>query len=190
MILLLRADASDEQVADLRARLDEFGFESSRLDDIRGRALEAHGEHGDELLALRDHPAVESLLANEAAPAAEERLWPHGALQISILLVLLLALLLALTAVAPAGLSDRAELDSQPPDGAVEWYLRPLAAFLHAVPAPIGGIAVLLFWAGLLLWPFIDRGGVQGSRRTQLLVRFLGALILAAMIGLALFPLP
>ena len=59
MILLLRHDASDADITELGQRLDELGFESSRLDGVRGRALEVRGEHVHELIALRSHPAVE-----------------------------------------------------------------------------------------------------------------------------------
>ncbi|MHC4940051.1 MAG: hypothetical protein ACYTHK_13870 [Planctomycetota bacterium] len=192
MILLLRHDAPDELIADLRKQLDELGFESTRLDDVRGKALEAHGEHVDELLALSDHPAVQELLANEATRSVDEPLWPHGVLQISILLVLLLALLLVLIAVAPAGLGGRAELGAVPPEHASEWYVRPLAAFLRTIPAPLGGIALLLLWLGLVFWPFVDRGrgGAQTSRRSRLLIRIMGVLFILTMLGFALLPQP
>jgi len=192
VILLLRHDASDSEIADLRKRLDELGFESTRLDDERGRALEAHGHHVHDLVAVRDHPAVVDLLATEARGETEESLWPHGALQIAILFVLLLAVLLVLVAVRPAGLADRADLGAVAPEGASEWYLRPLAAFLRTIPAPFAGIAVLLLWIGFLFWPFMDRRRQPGARaiRIALLVRVMGVLLIALMIVFALLPLP
>ena len=192
MIILLRHDASDTEIAELRQQLGELGFESSRLDDARGRALEAHGHHVQELLALLSHPAVEDLLASETKATDEEPLWPHGALQLSILLFLILAVLLVLVAVAPAGLGDRADLGAIPPDGASEWYMRPLATFLHTFPPVVGGILVLLLWIGLVFWPFLDRERGDGprARRIALLVRIMGALLIVAMIVFALVPLP
>ena len=136
MILLLRHDASDADVANLRQRLDELGFESSRLDDARGRALEAHGEHLHELATLRSHPAVEDLLASEPATGEVEPLWPHGVLQLSILLTLIGVVLLVLLAIAPAGLGDRADLTTLPQTEASDWYAVGVSlGFL--VPLPI-----------------------------------------------------
>jgi len=192
VIILLRHGASDADIADLRQRLGELGFESSRLDDVRGRAVEAHGHHVQELLALLSHPAVEELLASETTVSDEEPLWPHGVLQISILLILILVVLIVLLAVAPAGLGDRADLGAIPPEGASEWYMRPLATFLNTFPPVVGGILVLLLWIGLVFWPFLDRerGSDPRSRRTILLVRIMGALLIASMIAFALIPLP
>ena len=192
MIILLRHAASDAEIADLRQHLGELGFESSRLDDARGRALEAHGHHVQELLALLSHPAVEDLLASETKASDEEPLWPHGALQISIIFVLIVAALLVLIAVAPAGLGDRADLGAIPPAGASEWYMRPLATFLKMFPPVLGGILVLLLWIGLVFWPFLDRKRESGprARRIALLVRIMGALLIVVMIALALVPIP
>jgi quinol-cytochrome oxidoreductase complex cytochrome b subunit len=190
VIILLRHGASDAEVAELRERLGELGFESSRLDDARGRALEAHGHHVQELLALRNHPAVVDLLASETTTSDEEPLWPHGVLQISILLVLIIVALLILIAVAPAGLADKADLGSIAPEGASEWYLRPLAKFLHTFTPMFGGILVLLLWIGLVFWPFLDRDHGDGprSRRIALMVRIMGVLLIVAMLTFALLP--
>lgn len=192
MILLLRNEASEGEIADLRKRLDELGFESTRLDDVRGRAFEAHGPHIHDLIALRDHPAVADMLAEETRDEAEESLWPHGVLQIFILFVLLLVVLLVLIALFPAGLSDRADLGAPAPGGASEWYLRPLAAFLRTFGAPFGGFAVLLLWIGFLAWPFLDRRREPGprARRIALLVRIMGSLLIVLMLLFALLPLP
>jgi hypothetical protein len=188
VILLLRHDASDADVANLRQRLDELGFESSRLDDARGRALEAHGEHLHELATLRSHPAVEDLLASEPATGEVEPLWPHGVLQLSILLTLIGVVLLVLLAIAPAGLGDRADLTTLPQTEASEWYLRPLATLLHTIPSPVGGIVVLLLWIGLVFWPFLDRP--REPRRHALLIRIMGIVLIVALITFALIPLP
>jgi len=190
VILLLRHDATDADIAELGERLGELGFESSRLDGERGRALEVRGDHVEELIALRDHAAVEGLLANEAVSGRDEPLWPHGTLQVLILLVLIIAALLVLVAVAPAGLGDRADLGAVPPEAASEWYMRPLAAFLDTFPPPLGGILVLVLWIGLIAWPFLDRKRSPDarSRRDALLIRVMGALLIIAMVVLALVP--
>lgn len=192
MIILLRHDASDADISELRQRLVELGFESSRLDDARGRALEAHGHAVQELLALRSHPAVAELLANETAVSDEEPLWPHGVLQLSILLILIVVALLVLVAVAPAGLADQADLGAAAPRGASEWYMRPLATFLDLFPPIVGGILVLLLWVGLVFWPFLDRKREDDprSRRIERLVRIMGVLLFLAMITFALLPHP
>jgi len=190
VILLLRHEATDTEIAELGQRLDELGFESSRLDGALGRALEVRGDHVQELIALRSHPAVEGLLANEAVSGRDEPLWPHGVLQVLILLVVIIAALLVLVAVAPAGLGDRADLGAIPPEAASEWYMRPLAAFLGVFPAPLGGILVLVLWIGLITWPFLDRKRAPDtrSRRDALLIRIMGALLILAMVVLALVP--
>ena len=190
MILLLRHEATDADVTDLRERLGELGFESSRLDGEQGRALEVRGDHVQELVALRSHRAVEGLLANEAISGRDEPLWPHGMLQLLMLLVVIVAALLVLTAVAPAGLEERADLGAAPPAEGSEWYMRPLAAFLRVFPAPLGGILVLVLWTGLIAWPFLDRKREPDTRarRDALLVRIMGALLIVLMIVFALIP--
>ncbi|MHC4953604.1 MAG: hypothetical protein ACYTGZ_06920 [Planctomycetota bacterium] len=192
MILLLRHDATDDDIADLRQRLDEMGFETARLDGARGRALEARGERVRRLLALRDHAAVDDLFSNQVLAGSDEPLWPHGAFELAILFVVLLAVLLLLVGVAPAGLGDRADLAAVPPEAASEWYMRPLAAFLRVFPGMLGGTLVLVLWLGLIAWPFLDRRRLRAARssRSILLVRIMGALLIAAMIVLALMPLP
>jgi cytochrome b6-f complex subunit 4 len=190
VILLLRHDATDGAIADLRQRLDGLGFECSRLDGARGRALQAQGSDVRKLLPLRDHPAVEDLLSNQVTLGSDEPLWPHGSLQLLILLVVIGAVLLVLVAVAPAGLGDAADPGAGAPAGGSEWYMRPLAAFLRLFPAPLGGILVLVLWIGLIAWPFLDRQRAVDarSRRVSLLVRVMGALLILAMIALALGP--
>ena len=190
MILLLRHEATDAEISELGQKLAALGFESSRLDGEQGRALEVRGDQVPELIALRDHPAVEGLLANEAVSGRDEPLWPHGALQLLILLVLIIAALLILVGVAPAGLGDRADLGAIPPEAASEWYMRPLAAFLNVFPPPLGGILVLVLWIGLIAWPFMDRKRSPGKRahRDALLIRVMGALLILAMVVLALVP--
>ena len=167
-----------------------MGFETARLDGARGRALEARGDHVRKLLALRNHAAVDDLFSDQVQAGSDEPIWPHGAFELSILLVVIVAALLILVAVVPAGLGDRADLGAVPPDAASEWYMRPLAAFLRVFPGLLGGILVLVLWLGLIIWPFLDRRRLRAarSRRSILMVRIMGALLIASMIALALLP--
>lgn len=181
MIVLVRHDAAPETVEELLKKVRAMGLEPLPLDGRKGRAFEVVGGERGRVLALRDAPGVAEILTRRVALAGGEPVWPHFALRVTALLVGLLAVLVLLTAWFPPGLGDAAERTHGP--GAVEWYLRPLDAFLALFPAGlrwIGGSLFLLFWLSVIFWPFVDRADTRtpGGRRIARLVRVLGVLLL------------
>jgi quinol-cytochrome oxidoreductase complex cytochrome b subunit len=191
MILLLRADSDAATEARLLDAIRALGLEAAPLDETKGRALEIIGDDPSRAFTLRTDPAVERILTRREVQEGTEPLWPHGAVQIGILFLLLFTAIMLLTAFAPPGLGDQAEIGSYSDRPSYEWYLRPLAAFLRLFEsAPwLGGTLVLVLWLGLALWPFIDRLRTSSPRRV-LLVRILGVLLIALALVLALKPLP
>jgi len=193
MIVLLRSDVDDAQVQDLHDRIAGLGFQVMRLDEGKGGAFEVTGLVTSPVLAFRHHPAVADILTRRRPVEGDEPLWPHGVLKIGMLLLFLLAVMLLLTGFFPPGLGDQAEATATAPSVTLEWYLRPLAAFLDLFPshpAWIGGTLVLVLWLGLLLWPFLDRTDPSAPRghRTLLMLRVMGVLLILVAVALAFLP--
>lgn len=182
MIILLSADVSPAQVEAITGRVRELGLDVAPLDDRRGRAFEVIGEDPGAVLELRGSPGVAGIMTRRTPLDKGEPLWPHFALRLSILALLLLTVLVLLTAYAPPGLADKAGPD-QPP--AMEWHLRPLAGFMRLL-GPLGGTAVLFFWLVFLFWPFLDHADERtpGGRRTARIIRLAGVALLIFVIVL------
>jgi hypothetical protein len=185
MILLIRHDATEAQVAAIGKSIADRGLRLIPLEGEKGRAFEVEGESLGGVLSLRTAPGVAEVLTRRRSLAAGEPLWPHFALRLGALLLLLLALLVLLAAFLPIGLSDVAGTPG--PSVAVEWYLRPLAGFVGLFPERLqwlGGLLLFAFWAGLFAWPFLDRA--LPPRHAVLLVRVLGIAMLLLAVALAL----
>jgi hypothetical protein len=179
VIVLLRHGADAGDVRELVDAVRALGLEVVPLDDRKGRGFEILGTDRGKVLALRDSPAVAEILTRRTALAGGEPLWPHFALRLAVLGLLLLSAVLLVAAWLPPRLADAA-----PGTGAtgVDWYLRPLDAFLAFFPGgwrPLGGTLFLLFWVLFIFWPFLDRSAA-GSR-TAKLVRMMGVLLLLFM---------
>lgn len=183
MIVLLKDDATPAAVRAVAEKIRAMGLEPVPLDDVKGKAFEVLGDERSRVLALAHDEGVLEILTRRMPLEGGEPVWPHFALRVGILSVLLVAALLLLTAFLPPGLSDPAPKATSGP-GHVEWYLRPaegLFRFLHPLPHWVGGTIVLLFGFALLLLPWIDRGGE--SRRARLLsvgVKTVGLAVLVA----------
>lgn len=193
MIVLLQEGARPEDVERLTKAIRELGLDAVPLDAERGRALEVLGGDPGRVLGLGGEPAVDTILTRRTALMGGEPLWPHTALRVGILAILLFVALLLLSAFLPAGLGDApatalADGDSPP---AVEWYLRPLAWICGMTGESgqrIGGTLVLLFWLGIFLLPFLDRGsGKTPSGRVR--VRVLRGAVLAILVLFVLLSL-
>jgi quinol-cytochrome oxidoreductase complex cytochrome b subunit len=183
MIILLSADVRPDQVEAITGRVRELGLDLAPLDDRRGRAFEVIGEDPGAVLELRRAPGIAGIMTRRTPLDRGEPLWPHFALRLSILALLLVTALVLLTAYAPPGLADKAGPD-QPP--AMEWHLRPLAGFMRLLPGAIGGTAVLLAWLLFLAWPFLDRAdeNTPAGRRTARIIRAAGVALLVFVIVL------
>lgn len=183
MIILLSADVRTEEIEAITGRVRELGLDVAPLDDRRGRAFEVIGDDPGAVLELRRAPGVARIMTRRTPLDRGEPLWPHFALRLSILTLLLVTVLVLLTAYAPPGLADKAGPD-QPP--ATEWHLRPLAGFLKLLPGMLGGFAVLLAWLLFLAWPFLDRAdeSTPAGRRTARIVRAAGVALLIFVIVL------
>ena len=79
-----------------------LGLEAAPLDETKGRALEIIGDDPSKAFSLRTDPAVERILTRREVQEGTEPLWPHGAVQIGILLLLLMTAILLLTAAGAA----------------------------------------------------------------------------------------
>jgi quinol-cytochrome oxidoreductase complex cytochrome b subunit len=183
MIILLNADVAPEEIEAITGRVRELGLDVAPLDDRRGRAFEVIGEDPGAVLQLRHEPGVARIMTRRTPLDRGEPLWPHFALRLSILSLLLVIALVLLTAYAPPGLGDKAGPD-QPP--VTEWHLRPLAGFLRLLPGLLGGTAVLLAWLLFLFWPFLDRADEStfAGRRTARIIRAAGVALLVFVIVL------
>jgi hypothetical protein len=186
MILLLRDGADQAAVVDLLERLQGLGLEAVPLDSLKGRAFEILGEDRGRALQLRDAPAVAEILTRRTALVGGEPLWPHFALRLGILALLLVVALLLLAAFFPPGLGDAARPDSPPVAHGVEWYMRPAAGLVGLFPEGlrwIAGLAGLALWALLIGWPFLDRAASRtpGARAT---LRALGVGVALAILAL------
>lgn len=186
MIVLLRPDADAAAAEGVAQALRRLGLDPVPLDDVRGRAFEVGGDPTGRVLELRRIPGVEEVLTRRTPLEGGEPLWPHFALRLASVALVLLAVLLLLSAFTPPALGDRAV----PDDGAsraVEWYLRPLAGLLARFPGA-GRPLVGLFWLLFFLWPFLDRAdpATPGGRRLVLAMRVMGAALVVLLLVLAL----
>jgi quinol-cytochrome oxidoreductase complex cytochrome b subunit len=154
MIVLLTTDADDAARAALLTRARELELELTPLEGSKGLAYEVLGAGRGRALELRGAPAVAEILTRRKALSGGEPLWPHFVLRLSILAILAVAALALLAVVWPPPLGS--PLDGAPTITAVEWYLRPPAALVDALPS-LGPVLAALFWLVLLLWPFLDR---------------------------------
>ncbi len=193
MIILLDHAAAPAEVKSLTEAIRALGLDAVPLEDNRGQALEVLGADPGRVMELAEAPGVASILTRRTALEGGEPLWPHGALRIAILAILLFVLLMLLSAFLPPGLGDPAgsQTGALDPTHDVEWYLRPLAWVYRLsgdVGRRIGGTAVLLFWVVLFLLPWIDRGSLDTPRRQWVnrIVRGLGFAVLAMFVLLAL----
>ena len=193
MIILLDHAARPDEVQGLTEAIRALGLDAVPLQDTRGRALEVLGGDPGRVLELADAPGVASILTRRTALEGGEPLWPHVAIRVAILAVLLFVALMLLSAFLPPGLGDPAgsETGALDPTHDVEWYLRPLAWVYRLsgdVGRRVGGTAVLLFWVVLFLLPWIDRGKLDRPRGQWVnrIVRGLGFAVLAMFVLLAL----
>jgi quinol-cytochrome oxidoreductase complex cytochrome b subunit len=190
VILLVRPDADELTIAGLARSVAEMELTLRPIDGAKGRAFEVMGAERGRVLALRGAPGVEEILTRRWSLEAGEPVWPHVTMRLTILLLLLVAVLTLLTAFSPPGLGDAAEAHA-PGTGEVEWYLRPLASILSLFPGAarwIGGVLVLLSWAVLLFWPFLDRAdpATPRGRRAVLLMRVMGIALILLVVVLGL----
>ncbi|MHC5211104.1 MAG: hypothetical protein ACYTG2_10335 [Planctomycetota bacterium] len=189
MIVLLQTDADRATIEALMARLSDLGLEAAMLDGSKGRALEILGDDRGRALALRGAPGVREILTRRLPLEGGEPIWPHFALRLGILSLLLLTVLVLLTAWFPPGLGDAAHPDTPRAGHAVEWYLRPAAGLVALAPegAPwIAGVIGFLLWGLLLVWPFLDGSSSKPSAGFVML-RFVGALVALGVVLLGVF---
>jgi quinol-cytochrome oxidoreductase complex cytochrome b subunit len=193
VILLLRHDATPAQAAALAAAVKGLGLDVVPLDEGKGRAFEVVGGDPSPVLALASQPGVEEILTRRTPIVGGDPLWPHFALRVGILAVLLTTALALLAAFLPVGLGDPAEVGAREAAGRPEWYLRPLDRLLSLVPAglaPAGGALVAVVCLLVLLWPFLDRGdpATPRGRSVSRLLRAAGAAILVGIALLGVLP--
>ncbi|GEM_PF-6720290 len=155
MIVLLSPTAD---AATIEAALDkaaQLGLHMIALDDKAGRGFEAVGPGRGRALELRGVPGVAEILTRRVAISGGEPLWPHGALRIGWMTMVVLALLVLLAAWFPPSLGDPAS-GGETILPVAEWYLRLPELALEMAPSATP-ILMPLFWVVLLFWPFIDR---------------------------------
>lgn len=186
MIVLLRPGAAAADVHEFVEAVRARGLEVVPLDDRKGRGFEILGADRGKVLALRDSPAVAEILTRRTALTGGEPVWPHFFLRVAVLGLCLAAAVLLVAAFLPPRLGDPAPGTG---GGGVDWYLRPLDAFLAFFPGgwrALGGTLFLLFWALFILWPFVDRAdtGTVAGHRVARLVRIMGVLLLVLMVAL------
>lgn len=106
------------------------------------------------------------------------------------------ALLVAVAAIWPSGLGNKADpLAPAPPGIRPEWYFLSLFQALKMMPARIGvfegeKVAVVLFGLGACFWlfvPFLDRRSARGERSPFFTI--VGVLVLTFMVGMTLLSL-
>jgi quinol-cytochrome oxidoreductase complex cytochrome b subunit len=190
VIVLVRQDADELTIAGLVRSVAELGLTLRPIDGPKGRAFEVVGAERGRVMALRGAPGVEEILTRRWSLAAGEPVWPHVTMRLMILLLLLVVALALLAAFCPPGLGDPAESHAAG-TGEVEWYLRPLEAFLSLFPGAVrwlGGVLVLFSWVVLLIWPFLDRAdpATPRGRRAILLMRIMGVALIVLVVILGL----
>jgi quinol-cytochrome oxidoreductase complex cytochrome b subunit len=186
MIILLRSDASDADVRDVTEAVRALGLGTAPLDDVRGSALEIVGPDPSRVLGLRGHRGIAEILTRRTPLAGGEPIWPHFALRLAILALLLLSAIALLSAFAPPGLDDRANPALAPGPPLVEWYLRPLEGLVRLAGPVSARVIVACFWILFFAWPFLDRAdpATPRGRRTLLALRLLGIALLALLVAL------
>jgi len=187
MIVLMSPTAD---AATIQAALDkaaQLGLHMIALDGATGRGFEAIGKGRGRALELRGVPGVAEILTRRVAISGGEPLWPHGALRIGLMTLVVLALLVLLAAWFPPGLGDPAS-SGETIVPVAEWYLRLPELALGMAPS-VTPYLLPLFWVVLLFWPFIDRfdprsvGGRAAHRGLRLAV--LALLLLIAWLAVA-----
>lgn len=165
MIVLLQPTVSAEGAHAIAERIRALGLQVIPLDDAKGRALEVLGEERGKVLTL-DEPGIREVLTRRVPLVGGEPVWPHFALRLGILAILVVSTLLVLTAFLPPGLGDPATHE-RAAAAPLEWYLRPAGALLARTPGSlgwIGGTAILALGLVLLFLPWIDRGDASKPR--------------------------
>jgi len=190
MIVLVRKDADADAVESLVKSIQALGLDVVPLDERKGRGFEVVGGDRGSVLELRDSPAVDEILTRRMALHGGEPLWPHFALRVGVLFLLLLIALVLLSAFAPPGLSDRALHGSAAPEQ-VEWFLRPLAGLSDLFPARLSavwGSLFLAYWLAFIFWPFLDRSDktTPSGRRGARLVFWMGVALYTMLIVLGI----
>lgn len=159
MIVLLKPGTTPEVAHAIADKIRGFGLQAVPLDDAKGRAFEVLGEERGQVLTLVGEPGVLEVLTRRVPLTGGEPLWPHFALRVGILAVLVVSLLLLLTAFVPPGLGDPASGATRV-DAPLEWYLRAPEVLLGGLPGSlrvVGGGLILLLGLGILFLPWIDR---------------------------------
>jgi hypothetical protein len=180
MILLLKHDATEASVRELKEAVQALGLSTAPLDDGRGSALEVVGADPSRVLGLRGLAAIEEILTRRTPLTGGEPVWPHFTLRLGIVTLLLLALLSILAGFFPVGLGDRAGGSLSPEPLAVEWYLRPLLGFGRLL-GPFARIGTALFWILFFVWPFLDR---EDTPRRRILLKVMGGALIALLLAL------
>jgi hypothetical protein len=159
MIVLLTHDATPEVAHAIADRIRAFGLQAVPLDDAKGRAFEVLGDERGQVLTLVGQPGVREILTRRVPLTGGEPLWPHFALRVGILAVLVISSLLLLTAYVPPGLGDPATGASRV-DAPLEWYLRAPDVLIGRLPSSlrgVGGAVILVLGLGILFVPWLDR---------------------------------
>lgn len=180
MIVLLCHDLDAAGVDEFLLRARELELDVVPLEAGRGRAYEVVGDSRSGALELLGTPGVEQILSRRKRLTSGEPLWPHFAMRICILGLVLISVLALLAVLFPPPLLDR--VGTPTTDAPVlEWYLRPPAAIVGWLPRA-GPLIVSLLWIMLLLLPFMDR--LDARSRTGRVV-ILGQRILTVALVLA-----
>jgi quinol-cytochrome oxidoreductase complex cytochrome b subunit len=179
MILLLKHDATEASIRELKDAVVALGLSTTPLDDGRGKALEVVGADPSQVLGLREHAAVAEILTRRTPLVGGEPVWPHFTLRLLIVALVLLSVLALLTGFVPRGLGDRASGTTTGPL-LVEWYLRPLLGF-KSLLGPLARVGTGLFWVLFFAWPFLDRAN---TARGRLLLKVMGGALLLLVVVL------
>lgn len=189
MIVLLRQDATPEAIRAVVQAVKDMGLDVIALDEVKGRAYEVVGGDPSRVLSLAGAPGIEEILTRRTPLEGGEPLWPHFALRLGVLTLLLLVALVLLSAFFSVGLADPVDMAVAAPRVHAEWFLRPLEGFLGLLPAglqTVGGLAVALACAALLAWPWIDRAdeSLPAGKRQAMALRAVGAVIVVVLVAL------
>lgn len=183
MILLLRHDATEASIHEVKEAVRALGLSTAPLDDGRGRALEVVGADPSRVLGLRGLAAVEEILTRRTPLKGGEPVWPHFTLRVLLLLLLLLAALSILSGFFPVGLGDRSTGGVSSEPLRVEWYLRPLLGLRGALGIGAARVATALFWILFFAWPFLDR---TETKRSRMLLKLMGIALLVLLVVLGI----